>query len=449
MASQILGRNVRECIRSQLCEVAEGKDGESVIALECKDGCNLQELRGIVIASPGSPIEGYILFLDINIPVDYPFRPPKIKFKNKLWHPRINSGGFVSLDAIQSCWQPSITLESVLATLQVLLTDVGEDLHAMDHFFLNEARTQYLRSRELYNKSALKCTKEDNEGYGRLTFHDYRLQALRSFLHMEETKYKVYVFCQNSSPHSWTLFFVVTPNFYTFRHPAEQRYRHYMKLTTFHFRLDGADCITIDFGKGSTRDQCWKIMPASETTIHTDVIRKADPRQHQYEPSAFKLKLEWINLHSAPQRFLHKFHIVDSKYQQPPLHSFDVCLDPTSSSPSASLPDTKYYQRPSMVELIKFQPSRPRSTPFDLTQKIGSSFMKFGTLLLEDEDGNKMGSLCTQMVGRSCSDIGHEILRRWLGGEGKQPITWSTIVEVLNDVQLSQCAKEIKETKNC
>ena len=38
-----------------------------------------------------TPYVGGIFVVDINIPPDYPFKPPKMKFDTKVWHPNISS----------------------------------------------------------------------------------------------------------------------------------------------------------------------------------------------------------------------------------------------------------------------------------------------------------------------------------------------------------------------
>ena len=43
--------------------------------------------------------------------------------------------------------------------------------------------------------------------------------------------------------------------------------------------------------------------------------------------------------------------------------------------------------------------------------------------------------------------INEEILRQWLSGKGKQPVTWATLVEVLRDIGLSTLAKDISAVK--
>jgi len=37
-----------------------------------------------------------------------------------------------------------------------------------------------------------------------------------------------------------------------------------------------------------------------------------------------------------------------------------------------------------------------------------------------------------------------EFLREWLGGRGKQPVTWWTFIEVLKDAEFSELAKDIE-----
>lgn len=52
---------------------------------------DITHLRGSFPGPPGTPYEGGIYKIDIKIPVDYPFRPPEMKFETKVWHPNVSS----------------------------------------------------------------------------------------------------------------------------------------------------------------------------------------------------------------------------------------------------------------------------------------------------------------------------------------------------------------------
>lgn len=52
---------------------------------------DVTHLRGSFPGPPGTPYKGGTYNIDIQIPTDYPFRPPTMKFETKVWHPNVSS----------------------------------------------------------------------------------------------------------------------------------------------------------------------------------------------------------------------------------------------------------------------------------------------------------------------------------------------------------------------
>ena len=71
----------------------------------------------------------------------------------------------------------------------------------------------------------------------------------------------------------------------------------------------------------------------------------------------------------------------------------------------------------------------------------------FGTLLLQDATGAEVDAIIKKHRENS-DDINMEIFQLWLGGAGLQPVSWQTLVDVLNDIELRVLAGKISAKYN-
>lgn len=71
----------------------------------------------------GSPYEGGLFFLYIQVPVSYPLQPPIVRFLTKIFHPNISRHGDIGIDSIHQNWSLALTMSKLLISIQSLLTD--------------------------------------------------------------------------------------------------------------------------------------------------------------------------------------------------------------------------------------------------------------------------------------------------------------------------------------
>jgi len=76
-----------------------------------------------VMGPEGSPYEGGVFYLNIEFPMDYPFKPPKVVFLTKIYHCNINSSGGICLDILKEQWSPALTVAKILLSICSLLDD--------------------------------------------------------------------------------------------------------------------------------------------------------------------------------------------------------------------------------------------------------------------------------------------------------------------------------------
>lgn len=84
---------------------------------------NLLVWRGLIV--PDSPPYNNGAFqIEIVFPAEYPFKPPKITFRTRIYHPNIDEKGQVCLPIISAeNWKPATKTDQVIQSLIALVND--------------------------------------------------------------------------------------------------------------------------------------------------------------------------------------------------------------------------------------------------------------------------------------------------------------------------------------
>ncbi|CAD5214023.1 unnamed protein product [Bursaphelenchus okinawaensis] len=137
-------------VQREVRELASSKDlAQGGVTVEVVEG-NLLHLNGYMRGPADSPYHGACLQVDIQIPENYPFAPPKCKFVTRVWHPNISSQtGVICLDVLKENWAATLTIRTVLLSIQALLT-VPEPKDPQDAI----VAAQYMKKPELFARTA-------------------------------------------------------------------------------------------------------------------------------------------------------------------------------------------------------------------------------------------------------------------------------------------------------
>ena len=81
----------------------------------------------------------------------------------------------------------------------------------------------------------------------------------------------------------------------------------------------------------------------------------------------------------------------------------------------------------------------------NIPKEIGSNYYNFGLRLLDDPKGTRIHQI--EHDYREIEKINTEIVREWVTGWGKKPVSWKTLTELLHDIELHSLASEIEAVK--
>ncbi|CAN6812780.1 unnamed protein product [Brassica oleracea] len=116
MASKRINKELRDLQRDPPVSCSAGPVGDDMF-----------HWQATIMGPTDSPFSGGVFLVSIHFPPDYPFKPPKVSFRTKVYHPNINSNGSICLDILKEQWSPALTISKVLLSICSLLTDPNPD----------------------------------------------------------------------------------------------------------------------------------------------------------------------------------------------------------------------------------------------------------------------------------------------------------------------------------
>ncbi|KAF8559468.1 hypothetical protein OG21DRAFT_1480811 [Imleria badia] len=114
---------------------------------------SLYRWKATIPGPQGSPYEGGVFNVDIQLAPDYPFSAPKVTFATRIYHMNISDKGSICIDILKQNWSPALSLFKVMLSLSSLLTDPNP------HDPLVPAiATEYMRNRAQHDRTAKRWT---------------------------------------------------------------------------------------------------------------------------------------------------------------------------------------------------------------------------------------------------------------------------------------------------
>lgn len=133
---------------------------------EPPEGCSASPLSeenlfvwgATIFGPPETPWEGGVYSLRLTFNEQYPEKPPRVRFTAEMFHPNVYTDGTLCLDIIQDKWSPIYTVNTILTSIQSLLTDPNPSSPANP-----EAASLYNADRNAYKKKVRRCAAKSVE----------------------------------------------------------------------------------------------------------------------------------------------------------------------------------------------------------------------------------------------------------------------------------------------
>jgi ubiquitin-conjugating enzyme E2 D/E len=132
-------KTIRQEIKTNKCPYVE--------SIDLKDN-NILIWKAIMKGPEDTPFENGKFELELTFPDDFPYKPPRVYFKTKVYHPNVADNGNICLDLLKDNWSPILSISKLLLSINSLMAYPNPD----DPLNGTIAK-QYKTDRELYNET--------------------------------------------------------------------------------------------------------------------------------------------------------------------------------------------------------------------------------------------------------------------------------------------------------
>uniref|UniRef100_A0A2P2I1I8 Ubiquitin-conjugating enzyme E2-18 kDa n=1 Tax=Hirondellea gigas TaxID=1518452 RepID=A0A2P2I1I8_9CRUS len=122
------------------------------------DENNILQWQGLIVPE-SVPYNKGAFRIEVVFPAEYPFKPPKLTFKTKIYHPNIDEKGQVCLPIISAeNWKPATKTDQVIDSLVQLVNEPEPE-----HPLRADLAEEYTKDRKKFIKNAEDFTKKNSE----------------------------------------------------------------------------------------------------------------------------------------------------------------------------------------------------------------------------------------------------------------------------------------------